>query len=309
MGRTAKIIIWSVVTLTVLAITLTLFLIPGFSLGKISINLPVFSSYKYENADKYVAGDISYKTDKINRIDVSWVSGEVNIEVWDGDEISVSEAGNTNGDEEQKVHSAIIDGTLMIKFAASGKIKTNMSGKQLTVKVPAKAKLSVTEVDAVSADVSIGAGLGSDVLSVESVSGGITVKKFSGSEIDVGSTSGNIKIDSASVVKAEVGSVSGDVRINDSDVVSLDVETVSGEIYYSAASAKTMKSIDAESVSGDIKILLPEDAGFEAKLSSVSGDFDTDFACVRKDKTYTCGDGGIKISADTTSGDLTVNKK
>lgn len=309
MGRTAKIIIWSVVTLTVLAITLTLFLIPGFSLGKISISLPAFSGYKYENADKYVAGDISYKTDGINRVDVSWISGEVNVEVWDGDEISVSETGNTDGSEKSKVHTAIIDGTLMIKFAASGKIKTNMSGKQLTVKVPANAKLSVTDVEAVSADVNIGAGLGSDVLAVESVSGRIAVKKFSGSEIYIDTTSGNIKIDSASVVKAEVGSVSGDVGINDSDIISLDIETVSGKIYYSAASAKTMKSIDAESVSGDIKILLPEDAGFEAKLSSVSGDFDTDFACVRKDKIYTCGDGSIKISADTTSGDLEINKK
>ena len=309
MGRTAKIIIWSIVTLTVLAITLMLFLMPEFPFGKIDIGLPVFSNYKYENADKYVAGDIAYKTDGINRIDVNWVSGTVNIELWDGDEISVSETGNTDGSEEKKVHTAIINGSLMIKFAASGNIKTNMSGKQLTVRIPAKAEFSVATVDVVSADVNVGAGLGAEVLSVESVSGTVAVKKFSGSKLDIYTTSGNIKIDSAAVGRADVESVSGDVRINDSDIVSLDIETVSGEVYYSAVSAKAMKSIDIDSVSGDIEILLPDDVGFEAKLSSVSGDFDSDFACVRNGKTYTCGDGSIKISADTTSGDLAVNKK
>ncbi len=307
MGRTAKIIIWSIVTLTVLAITLMLFLMPEFPFGKIDIGLPVFSNYKYENADKYVAGDISYKTDGINRIDVNWVSGDVSIVLWDGETVSVSEIGDFADDK--KVHTAVIDGALMIKFAASGNLGTNSKGKSLTVKIPEAMLLSEIAVDTVSAEVSVDMKAEVRTIDIDTVSGSTDIKNLSGDSVGVDTTSGRITVSGATFAKASLDSVSGRIEIDDSALTDVDAETVSGRINCSFRDGAAIDELDFSSVSGDIEILLPEGVGFEAKLSSVSGDFDSDFACVRNGKTYTCGDGSIKISADTTSGDLAVNKK
>ena len=274
MGRTAKIILWSVITAMVLALMLALFLVPGKIIGK--VDLPVMTNYKYKNAEMYTAGNAEIATEGINRIDVDWVLGDVSMVLWDGETVSVSEIGDFADDK--KVHTAVIDGALMIKFAASGNLGMKAASKSLTVKIPETMVLS-------------------------------EIRNLSGDSVGVDTTSGRITVSGATFVKAEFDSVSGRIEIDDSALTGVDAETVSGRINCSFREGAVLDELDFSSVSGDIELMLPVNVGFEAKLSSVSGDLNTDFACVRNGKIYTCGDGSIKISADTTSGDLTINKK
>ena len=95
MGRTAKIILWSVITAMVLALMLALFLAPGKIIGK--VDLPVMTNYKYKNAEMYTAGNAEIATEGINRIDVDWVLGDVSMVLWDGKTVSVSEIGDFDG--------------------------------------------------------------------------------------------------------------------------------------------------------------------------------------------------------------------
>lgn len=305
MGRTAKIILWTVITVMVLALMLVLFFVPGKIIGK--VDLPIMTSYKYKNADRYTAGNAEVATEGISRIDVDWLAGDVNIVLWDGETVSVSEIGDF--DDDKKVHTAVIDGALMIKFAASGNLGTNSKGKSLTVKIPEAMLLSEIAVDTVSAEVSVDMKAEVRTVDIDTVSGSTYIGNLSGSSLGVDTTSGKITVSGATFAKASLDSVSGRIEIDDSALTDVDAETVSGRINCSFREGAVLDDLDFSSVSGDIELILSEDAGFEAKLSSVSGDFNTDFACVRNGKTYTCGDGSIKISADTTSGDLTVNKK
>ena len=305
MGRTAKIILWSVITAMVLALMLALFLVPEKIIGK--VDLPIMTNYKYKNAEMYTAGNAEIAPEGINRIDVDWVSGDVSIVLWDGETVSVSEIGDF--DDDKKVHTAVIDGALMIKFAASGNLGTNSKGKSLTVKIPEAMLLSEIAVDTVSAEVSVDMKAEVRTIDIDTVSGSTYIGNLSGSSLGIDTTSGRITVSGATFAKAEFDSVSGRIEIDDSALTDVDAETVSGRINCSFREGAVLDDLDFSSVSGDIELMLPVNVGFEAKLSSVSGDLNTDFACVRNGKTYTCGDGSIKISADTTSGDLTINKK
>ena len=305
MGRTAKIILWSVITAMVLALMLALFLAPGKIIGK--VDLPVMTNYKYKNAEMYTAGNAEIATEGINRIDVDWVLGDVSMVLWDGKTVSVSEIGDFADDK--KVHTAVIDGALMIKFTASGNLGMKAASKSLTVKIPETMVLSGIAADTVSADVSIDMKTEVKTVDIDTVSGSTDIRNLSGDSVGVDTTSGRITVSGATFVKAEFDSVSGRIEIDDSALTGVDAETVSGKINCSFREGAVLDELDFSSVSGDIELMLPANVGFEAKLSSVSGDLNTDFACVRNGKIYTCGDGSIKISADTTSGDLTINKK
>ena len=274
MGRTAKIILWTVITVMVLALMLVLFFVPGKIIGK--VDLPIMTSYKYKNADRYTAGNAEVATEGISRIDVDWLAGDVNIVLWDGKTVSVSEIGDF--DDDKKVHTAVIDGALMIKFAASGNLGTNTKGKSLTVKIPEAMLLSEIAVDTVSAEVSVDMKAEVRTVDIDTVSGSTYIGNLSGSSLGVDTTSGKITVSGATFAKASLDSVSGRIEIDDSALTDVDAGTVSGRINCSFREEAVLDDLDFSSVSGDIELILPENAGFEAKLSSVSGDFNPDFA-------------------------------
>ena len=63
-----------------------------------------------------------------------------------------------------------------------------------------------------------------------------------------------------------------------------------------------------DSMSGDLTLTLPEDAGFTVSLDAMSSDFSSDFPTVKKNKSYVCGDGHCKIEVSAMSGDVAILK-
>lgn len=121
-----------------------------------------------------------------------------------------------------------------------------------------------------------------------------------------------------------IDNVSGDMTLTDMDVNSLSVDNVSGELDFSgscrAAKVSTVSggctltltaapnSIDLDSVSGQLVVALPENTGFTAELDSLSGKLYSDFATTYQDDTMRYLDGACKITMDSVSGNLRIRQ-
>lgn len=98
--------------------------------------------------------------------------------------------------------------------------------------------------------------------------------------------------------------VSGSWRMGDMICENVDMETVSGKI--ALTFSEMPHSINFDSVSGDIQLYVPKDAGFRINLDSVSGDVISDMPMVKEKKDYVIGDGSTRVDGDTVSGDIEV---
>ena len=77
--------------------------------------------------------------------------------------------------------------------------------------------------------------------------------------------------------------------------------STSGEV--DLALRKCPDKIELTTVSGDVDLELPRNAGFTLRYSTASGDLESDFP-LTAGRTY--GDGSGSITIDTTSGDLKI---
>lgn len=257
------------------------------------------SYYRYENANKYTAGDGSAKN--VSEIDIDWISGDVKVEYSsDVSEVEFSESYEESIDSELKMHWWVDGNTLKIKFAKSGASLIGELGKTLTVEVPYElAGISITTV---SADITTEI-ITADEAEFDTVSGEISTPMCFYKEVDADSVSGDIHIQTNNDSDIDIDTVSGYVTVL-SGIKNLSVSTVSGnaEIYsYSA-------EYDAEfdTTSGNVIIHVMENMGLELEFDTVSGDFESDIEMSYKDGKYKRGDKGAKLEVDTVSGNCTV---
>lgn len=208
----------------------------------------------------------------ITALDVTWISGYVNFEVWDEPEIGIYEySGNTVSYESS-------GGTLYVthdgmSFESSG---------DLTICIPhdfAENLLEKISVQVTSADVTIN-GIFAQLLSISNISGYIQVDGIY-ENVVIETTSGDV-------------SVSGSME-------NVEVTTISG--YVDIFCDEALRSLEAGSTSGDVTVVLPENLGFTLEFDSVSGTAVSDFFDVSGDSfRYTYGNGGVQLRVDTISG-------
>lgn len=255
--------------------------------------------YRYENANKYTAGNGSAKN--VSEIDIDWISGDVTIEYSsDVSEVEFSESYEKDIDSELKMRWWVDGETLKIKFAESNAKLTGELRKTLTVEVPYElAGISITTVSAnITTEV-----ITAEEAEFDTVSGNITTPMCFYKEVEADSVSGDIHIQTNADADIDIDTVSGYVTVL-SGIKDLSVSTVSGnaEVYsYSA-------DYDAEfdTTSGDVIIHVMENTGLELEFDTVSGDFESDIEMSYKDGKYKRGDKGAKIDVDTVSGNCTV---
>lgn len=231
-------------------------------------NIKILS--KYEHADQYKPGSEPI-ANAISKLEIDWISGSIDIESYDGNELTFSETSEKALTEETTMHYWLENGsTLHIQFGKSG-VRFKNFDKHLTVKVPAAWDLDKLEVDAASSDVTVK---------------GITCGEF------------------------ELNGVSAGLTMSNSAVRSLDMNTVSGCLaadFEAADSAAVQpQKISLETVSGSATLTWPEAWGFSAEMESVSGKFNCPFATKVSKGEYTYGDGGTEIDMESVSGSLTI---
>ena len=151
---------------------------------------------------------------------------------------------------------------------------------------------------------------------VESVSGGVSASGVRG-DLRVEAVSGTVDVrDVGGEVHAE--SVSGTVRLRGVRSRAVRAETVSGEIEFQGT-LDAAGRYDFDAHSGDVRLVVPADAGAQVSVETFSGTIDSDFPMTlqptargrerdEKRMEFTLGRGGARVRIETFSGRVVLER-
>ncbi|MGI6577648.1 MAG: DUF4097 family beta strand repeat-containing protein [Eubacteriales bacterium] len=239
----------------------------------------------------YVVGENYYvPVDDIDSINVEWISGEVFVEPYDGNEITFSEKAYRELKSDEKLIYEVKNKTLYIKVHESRGVsffsKDGIS-KNLTIRIPA--------------------GLAGklDDLQVSSVSGNIILNELCSRNTFLESTSGKIKLDGFVSEEVGVTSTSGDVNLSGT-FDEIRIAVVSGDIMVVGESCP--QKVSMVTVAGNAELHIPENDGFKVRFDNVSGSFSCEFPIAIEKNGGTYKDSSASITMETVSGDLKIKK-
>lgn len=280
-------------------------------------------SVTYANSDKYSVGNTEI-TDKIESIEIDWLSGSISLVSHSEDTVLLSEWDEESIPEDMRVRWWVDGSTLRVRFAASGAgVRTFGSfHKDLTLTLPETLAFENVTIRAASAEIDADR-LTAGTLSVSTASGNINIsgeantvelnsasgniqltQKDKAGEVRIDTASGKIDADLGSADRAYFESASGRITVKAASVDSLEVKANSGAVLCELEAVPAECRLHA--VSGGVTLVLPEESDFTANISTASGDFESDFALKKDGNTYICGSGGADIDIETSSGDVGV---
>lgn len=252
---------------------------------------------------------------EIKDIKIDWVAGSVEIRVGEGDEITFYETARKELTDAQKMRYTIsASGQLRINYCADldtifnwfDNANYNMPSKALVMTIPASmlGSLDKLDVDVVSAKVIVDGVYGTKT-DLSTVSGEINAKNLVCRELDLESTSGRIVTENCVADEVDANAVSGSIRLSGT-FNDVDAENVSGDT--TIICANVPNKIKADGVSGNVTLKLPENAGFTAKLDTVSGGLSCAFSGTMSDKMVVVGDGSASYRFNTVSGSIRIEQ-
>jgi DUF4097 and DUF4098 domain-containing protein YvlB len=257
------------------------------------------------------------------RIQVDNMAGSIRVTGWDKPEVEIT---GDLGDRVDELEISEISGGLRIRVHNQDNLR-RIDESHLNLQVPVGVSLELESISAdmrveglenssivassVSGDIEITANTGH--LEAESVSGDVifsgrtprvTVETVSG-EVDVKGASGEVR----------VTTVSGDLLLQGGEISSGRFETVSGDLEADLQVADGGR-LSADSMSGDVTILLPASQQAEFSAQTYSGDIRSDFGTVSPESggpgrslEFTEGNNGAVIRIESFSGDARLRKR
>lgn len=152
------------------------------------------------------------------------------------------------------------------------------------------------------------------VVKGQSISGNVELLSAADDAVvDLSSTSGNVSARNVRVRKLDLGSVSGNVRGADLRCDSATLHSMSGNVEY-GGSLTSGGTYDFRTHSGDVRLTLSGNTGFEIEASTFSGEVRSGLelkldSMGRRNRTIrgTYGDGRARIEAMTFSGTVIIN--
>ena len=279
-----RIVIWSLVALILTGVLVSVVVFKGVlgDSGDFSIG---FTGNVYSGDYNIGGGSV---TEPINAVEVDWVSGKIEISVYDGETTEISE--NEISDEDYKLRYRVENGRLTVHSEKSGFSFGIISRpkKELTIKIPRAyaENLKTLKINSTSAEINLN---------------GLTV--LESTETDT--VSGRVTAENLNTASLECDTVSGDVKASGA-IEAFDLSSTSG-----AAEITTtvpLKKLETDTVSGDVTLTLPESSGFTLEFDTVSGDLNCELPMTNKNGKHICNDGSAEFEADSTSGDFTVKR-
>lgn len=213
-------------------------------------------------------------------IDIEWVSGQVNVELYDGEGIELSETMMDGSDVALKMEWQVNEDKGTLDIHSQPQLMSATEEKRLVVRLPRSLVLHGLDIKTVSAGVSVDLTdedtLTLQELDVTSVSGEISVYAANAGEISLSTTSGSIS-GSVRTQKLEADSGSGSIDLAlDIMPTELEAETSSGSIVMQLCDLSTLPSplpVEFKTTSGklssDVTFTTVEDAAWE--FQTVSG--------------------------------------
>jgi DUF4097 and DUF4098 domain-containing protein YvlB len=268
------------------------------------------------------AVDRTVKADPGGTVVVENVAGDVQVQGWDRPEVNVT--GRLQSGVERLDVTA--DGPrtnvrVVVPKGASRNVEAF-----LVIKVPATSALDVSTV---SADIKVADISGAERL--RSVSGDMRVP-VTGAATEIKTVSGDLMLQgNGAPADLHVSTVSGDVVLAHS-AGALDLTTVSGDVSAELRPLASIRArstsgdlrlrgqltrdarVDMETVSGDVHIDTPAEAGFATEIGTFSGDIHNCFGAKAEEPEHgpgarlniVRGAGGAKVRVKTLSGDVAL---
>ncbi|MGN1124417.1 MAG: DUF4097 family beta strand repeat-containing protein [Eubacterium sp.] len=206
-----------------------------------SINVHGIFDDDAQSIESYVEGPYNVSTDGIENIDIEWVSGNVDVQYYDGDTIYIEESSKS---DKNPMTYKVEGKTLYIDefINNSSTMFSNKLKKDLIVKLPNGFKTDYFNIDIVSAELT--ASLDTLGFELNSVSGDSHISFVSQpQEIETDTVSGDIRLvfpEDISGYSISDESISGSINTND----------FGNTIYYGDGYTR----IEHDAVSGDLTI-------------------------------------------------------
>lgn len=301
-----RIVIWSVVAVLLVGIligSLVLVINPNAS-----IITGAYEDYKYDNENEYSVGNTDNVSAQIQNIEVDWVSGKVNIIPYDGDTVKIEESSYDEIEEKYELRWRVKDNTLYIKPCKSTgtwNLAEKIPTKYLYIYLPEALSVNMNkiEIDTASAWISI-MGITATEIDTATASGDTWLEKCTVTNLNIENVSGYTNCTEVNAENVDAETVSGNIDFKGTVKV-FDVESVSGTVYYGSSSVAP-DSADISTVSGEIKLKIPDNDGFNVRLDSVSGKITSDFPLTINGNNKTYGNGTRNYDFETVSGNVTI---
>lgn len=222
---------------------------------------------------------------KIEELSIDWASGSITIQPGDTDEILYEETGDF--DSANAMVAKVSGSKLTIQYCKDGSFLSFGSSlhKDLTITVPRDWVCRELEMDVASAD--------------------LDIRELTIQEFDFDGASGRCTLTDCTVGEMSLDTASGDVTFSGT-LDTLDCDSASAKLQLELRN--TPRSIDMDTASGSLTMVLPEDCGFTVSLDALSGRFSSDFATTTQNGHHIYGDGSCKINVSSMSGGVTIRK-
>jgi hypothetical protein len=243
---------------------------------------------------------------------LSNIRGAVNINIGRDDVIHViAEKVIDSGDADNTaiIMEQINEGRVLVETSFS-----SMSGF-LSGKKPCKVEYQVTvppncslKLSCVSSSCTLVGKLGD--IKLKTVSGPVNLSAFEG-VFDVDAVSGDIVVENMKGMLS-YKTVSGDLSVKDSSLNSVRGSSVSGDAVIQSHLSEGIYKFN--SVSGDVRLSIPEGTGCILRTSSISGKFKTNLPQKQirnngRDKEVELGKGGPLVRFSSISGDIIIHSE
>ena len=209
-----------------------------------------FSSFEDEQTLQSIAEDGIYNTysfnaNKIEDIQISLVAEKLTVQPVNTNEITVELYGTWSKKLEPEV--SYTNNTLTIKQKQKNGV--NLHKRSVVVKLPSE---KVTQ---------------NTITKIENVSGSVQLSDFEMSKLNISNVSGSIKLSNIVCKSSNLECVSGSVKVENCSIDSVEIATVSGSI----KAEGYFDELDADAVSGSIKVLNQKDFTKDSSFSTISG--------------------------------------
>lgn len=273
--------IFRIILFSFLAVVLVGVLISGIALKK--YQMPGIVVRKSFDAPE-VSGN-KFNAGEIDRLKIEWAAGSIVLVPVEGNKISITEE-LLGGDESMvlkkdgsTLYVQYCEGAVGISFG-SGSLKKN-----LYITVPQDWECKELEIDAASATVQ------GEYLTVR--------------ELASSTASGTHTFTNCQVGTMKMETVSGDLNFTGT-LEKLDFNGVSAQLDLALTNAP--KSIELESVSGDLNLTLPESCGFTVDKDTVSGRFSSELPTTEQNGKIVYADGHCEIEVEGVSASVHIRK-
>ena len=234
---------------------------------------------RYDNAERYTAGNAEILDGSVSAIEIEWLGGDIEIEQSADGVLRAAEDGDGLS-EKARMQYLTEKGVLKIKYCRSGYCgEVSEGSKHLRLEIPRGIDL---DIESTSAELTVGVAELNEI-SFESRSGNISAEKILCRDLDIQTQSGKILVGELSASEMELKSADGDIRVGLS-------AAMQGEI---------------ESKSGNVTLQL-RGVGLQANFCTASGELITALPYEKRGGGFVFGKGENALEIKTKSGNLHV---